>query len=139
MAAAPSVLCAFNGLLRAIDDGACGARVFPVRLLDYAGVLLRVHFILILTVIIGLATAGYAPRSVARSQLVALVSAFTALPLMFAIPFQEAVGNTSFLNAWFEMVSCFTTTGATVYENAGRLTPVIARLAWPCWLDGWPV
>lgn len=78
---------------------------------------------LILTVIIGLATAGYAPRSVARSQLVALVSAFTALPLMFAIPFQEAVGNTSFLNAWFEMVSCFTTTGATVYENAGRLTP----------------
>ena len=45
MAAAPSVLCAFNGLWRAIDDGACGARVFPVGLLDYAGVLLRVHFI----------------------------------------------------------------------------------------------
>jgi trk system potassium uptake protein TrkH len=76
-----------------------------------------------LTLVIGLATAGYAPRSVARSQLVALVSAFTVLPLMFAVPFQEAVGNTSFLNAWFEMVSSFTTTGATVYDNAGRLSP----------------
>lgn len=77
----------------------------------------------ILTLVIGLATAGYAPRSVARSQLVALLAAFTGLPLMFAIPFQEALGNTSFLNAWFEMVSSLTTTGATVYDNAGRLTP----------------
>lgn len=77
----------------------------------------------ILTIMIGLATAGYAPRSVARSQLVGLLAAFTALPLMFALPFYEAVGDTSFLNAWFEMVSSFTTTGATVYDSLGRLTP----------------
>jgi len=77
----------------------------------------------ILTLLIGLATAGYAPQSVARSQLVSLLAAFTLLPLMFAVPFYEAVGNTSYLNAWFEMVSSFTTTGATLYENAGRLTP----------------
>jgi len=77
----------------------------------------------VLTLIIGLATAGYEPRSVARSQLVGLLAAFSALPIMFAIPFYEAVGNTTFLNAWFEMVSSFTTTGATVYDTAGRLTP----------------
>lgn len=77
----------------------------------------------ILTLIVGLATAGYAPRNVARSQLIGLLSAFTVLPLMFAVPFYEAVGNTTYLNAWFEMVSSFTTTGATVYDNAGRLTP----------------
>ncbi len=77
----------------------------------------------LLTLIIGLATAGYEPKSVARSQLVALLAAFSCLPLMFAIPFYEAVGNTSFVNAWFEMVSCMTTTGATVYDNVGRLTP----------------
>ena len=76
-----------------------------------------------LTLLIGLATAGYAPKSVARSQLVGLLSAFSVLPIMFAVPFHEAVGNTSFLDAWFEMVSCFTTTGATVYDTAGRLTP----------------
>lgn len=77
----------------------------------------------VLTLLIGLALAGYNPKSVARSQLISLLSAFSVLPIMFAIPFYEAVGNTSFLHAWFEMVSSFTTTGATVYDNAGRLTP----------------
>ncbi|PUB19393.1 TrkH family potassium uptake protein [Yoonia sediminilitoris] len=77
----------------------------------------------ILTLMIGLATVSYARQSVARSQLVALLAAFTVLPLMFALPFYEAVPNTTFLNAWFEMVSSFTTTGATVYDTAGRLTP----------------
>lgn len=76
-----------------------------------------------LTLVIGLATFDYTPDSVARSQLIALFAAFTVLPLMFAIPFYVAVGNTTFLNAWFEMVSSFTTTGATVYDTSGRLTP----------------
>ncbi len=76
-----------------------------------------------LTLLIGLATAGYAPASVARSQLIGLLAAFSALPVMFAMPFYEAVGNTTFLNAWFEMVSSFTTTGASVYDTFGRLTP----------------
>lgn len=75
-----------------------------------------------LTLLIGLATAGYAPANVARSQLVGLLGAFSALPVMFAVPFHEAVADTTFLNAWFEMVSSFTTTGATVYDTAGRLT-----------------
>ncbi|WP_296425856.1 potassium transporter TrkG [Yoonia sp.] len=77
----------------------------------------------ILTLIVGLTTAGYAPQNVARSQLIGLLSAFTLLPMIFAVPFYEAVGNTTYLDAWFEMVSSFTTTGASVYENAGRLTP----------------
>ncbi|PRY80591.1 trk system potassium uptake protein TrkH [Yoonia maritima] len=77
----------------------------------------------ILTLIVGLTTAGYAPTNVARSQLIGLLSAFTLLPLMFAVPFYEAIGNTTYLNAWFEMVSSFTTTGATVYDTSGRLTP----------------
>ena len=76
-----------------------------------------------LTLMIGLATAGYAPANVARSQLIALLSAFTVLPIMFAVPFYEAVAGTSFLDAWFEMVSSLTTTGATVYDTVGRLTP----------------
>ncbi|MEO1640350.1 MAG: potassium transporter TrkG [Pseudomonadota bacterium] len=77
----------------------------------------------VLTLLVGLATAGYDPPSVARSQLIGLLAAFSVLPIMFAVPFYIAVGNTSFLNAWFEMVSSFTTTGATVYERPGQLTP----------------
>jgi trk system potassium uptake protein TrkH len=76
-----------------------------------------------LTLLIALATLGYAPVSVARSQLVGLLAAFSVLPLMFAVPFQVSVGDTTFLHAWFEMVSSFTTTGGTVYDTSARLTP----------------
>lgn len=77
----------------------------------------------VFTLLIALATAGYVPKNIARSQLLTLFAAFSVLPLMFAIPFAEAIGNTTYLNAWFEMVSSFTTTGATLYDTNGRLTP----------------
>lgn len=74
-------------------------------------------------VLVGIATSNYRPRSAARSQLAALLGAYLWLPFLFAIPFSEAVPDTTFSNAWFEMVSCFTTTGATQYDEAGRLSP----------------
>lgn len=77
----------------------------------------------VLTLLIALTMSGYAPVNIARSQLTGLLAAFSVLPLMFAVPFFEAVGNTSFLDAWFEMVSSFTTTGATVYAGGADLTP----------------
>ena len=52
-------------------------------------------------------------------------AAFAALPVMFAVPFYTALGTTTFLDAWFEMVSSFTTTGATTYDNAGRLSSTL--------------
>jgi trk system potassium uptake protein TrkH len=76
-----------------------------------------------LTGLVGLATAGAVPKNVARSQLLTLLAAFSILPLMFAVPFAEAIENTTYLNAWFEMISSFTTTGATLYDTAGRLSP----------------
>jgi len=72
-----------------------------------------------LTLVTGLATAGRVQHNVARSQLLTLLAAFTA------IPFYEAIENTTLLNAWFEMVSSFTTTGATLYDSAERLTPAL--------------
>ncbi|MCU0827485.1 MAG: TrkH family potassium uptake protein [Tabrizicola sp.] len=71
--------------------------------------------ILILAVMLGIATAAYSPRDPARSQLAALVAAYIVLPLVTTLPILEAVPDTSFANAWFEMLSAFTTTGATVY------------------------
>ncbi|WP_245820472.1 TrkH family potassium uptake protein [Flavimaricola marinus] len=76
---------------------------------------------LVVSGLIALATQGRKPANPARSQLLTLVAAFTVMPAIFAMPLYEAVWNTSFLNAWFEMVSSFTTTGATVYDNFGRL------------------
>ena len=70
---------------------------------------------LVLFVLIALATANYAAHRPGRSHLTALLAAFTLLPLMLAVPFAEALRDTSFLNAYVEMVSSFTTTGATLF------------------------
>lgn len=71
--------------------------------------------LLILTAMLGIATAAYLPRDPARSHLAALVLAYAFLPFALALPLMEALPDTSLVNAWFEMVSAFTTTGATVY------------------------
>lgn len=76
---------------------------------------------LVLTAMIAIATANYAPRRQARNHLLALLSGFSLLPIMLAVPLWESIGNTSFLNAYFEMVSSLTTTGATVFDDPTRL------------------
>jgi trk system potassium uptake protein len=78
--------------------------------------------LLLLTAMIGIATANFHPRNAARSHLTAVAAAYLVLPVLLAIPFHQALRDTSFLNAWFEMVSSFTTTGATLYEDPGRLS-----------------
>jgi trk system potassium uptake protein len=80
--------------------------------------------ILIGTVMLAIATAAFTPRNLARSHLAALVSAYVVLPPIMALPLVEAVPDTSFTNAWFEMISAFTTTGATVYDP-GRLPDAV--------------
>ncbi|MDQ7070313.1 MAG: potassium transporter TrkG [Rhodobacterales bacterium] len=59
------------------------------------------------------------------NNLVALFGAFTVLPLIQAVPFHQAVQTTSFINAYFEMVSSMTTTGASLFNETGRLSGVL--------------
>jgi len=87
-----------------------------------------------LTLLIGIATRGYDPASVARSHLTTLLAGFTLLPVMFAIPVGEIMGWISFTDAWFEMVSAFTTTGATIFDYP-RVVPPSLHL-WRA-LVGW--
>ncbi|MGY6705729.1 potassium transporter TrkG [Roseinatronobacter sp.] len=47
-----------------------------------------------------------------------LSAAYVILPLLMAIPLTEAVPGLGFAGAWFEMLSGFTTTGASVLEGA---------------------
>ncbi len=78
---------------------------------------------LVLSLLIGIALQGLRPRSMVRTQLTSLLAAFVVLPVLFAVPFHETVRTLSFQNAWFEMVSSFTTTGATLFDNPRRLNP----------------
>lgn len=94
----------------------------------YSGLVL-----LVLTVMLAIATAAYTPRNAARSHLAALAGAYIVLPFAMALPLVQAVPDTTWTNAWFEMMSSFTTTGATVYAP-DRLTPSIhlwrATMGW---------
>lgn len=95
----------------------------------YAGLLGTLTFVLI-----GVAHAGRAPRHGALGPLLSLFSAFVFLPAVFAIPFVEALPTTRFYNAYFEMLSAFTTTGATLFDEPGRLGPTLhlwrAQVGW---------
>lgn len=88
---------------------------------------------LFLTSMAGIASIGRKAKRPARNHLIALVATFTVLPVVLAVPFYEAVGDTSFSNAYFEMVSSLTTTGATLYPP-DRLPPSVhlwrAEVAW---------
>ncbi|MFU1476963.1 TrkH family potassium uptake protein [Roseovarius sp. C7] len=54
-------------------------------------------------------------------NLFSLFLTYSVLPLFLAVPFYEGLGTTSYLNAYVEMVSSLTTTGATLFEDPGRL------------------
>jgi len=88
-----------------------GDDLHVARVFLYGGTLF-----LILTAMIGIATSHGKSSNLARSHLLALLGAFTVLPVMLAIPFYESLRTTTFLNAYFEMVSSLTTTGATLFE-----------------------
>jgi len=91
---------------------------WTARIFLYAAILCGM-----LTLLVGLATRNHSPRSVPRSQLMSLAAAFGLLPVMMALPLYEAARLNSFGDAWFEMVSSFTTTGATLFDNVNRLNP----------------
>ena len=91
---------------------------------------------LILSAIIGLATADRPDQSRPRSVLLTMMGTMVLLPGVAAVPFLLALPDTGFFNAWWEMVSCLTTTGATLY--AAELLPAPLHLwrATVGWMGG---
>lgn len=67
-------------------------------------------------------------------NLASLALAYTGMPLILAIPFYEGLETTRFLNAYVEMVSALTTTGATLFTDPDRLVDSLhlwrALVAW---------
>ena len=81
---------------------------------------------LIVSWLIGIAR-GRKPWTGRNTDLIGLLSllgTYTLIPAYLAIPFQESIRSTSFLNAYLDMVSALTTTGAPLFEP-GRLPPVL--------------
>ena len=80
---------------------------------------------LILFALIALAHRGRDPRHGTLGPLMTLLSAFALLPALLAVPFFEGLRTTSFMNAYLEMVSAMTTTGAPLFDDPDRLNPAL--------------
>lgn len=85
--------------------------------------LFAMMFSFVLTLLIGLATQGRRRSDLGKSQLTGLLASFGVLPVLFAVPFHESVPGLPFVQAWFEMISSFTTTGATLFDDPGEIAP----------------
>ncbi|WP_294928036.1 TrkH family potassium uptake protein [uncultured Paracoccus sp.] len=92
-----------------------------------AGVLLA------LAAVTGLA----APAAVGtRAMLLNLLAAVTLVPVILAVPLWIALPETGLFNAWWEMVSCLTTTGASLHEPQSLDAPLHLWRALVGWLGG---
>ena len=104
-------------------------RFNEARAFFYAGTL---GLFLVVLVTLALGSRGRRAHG-GLTDLAALLAAFTVLPLFLAVPFYEGLRNTSFLNAYVEMVSSLTTTGATLFDPA-RLSDTMhlwrAQVGW---------
>ncbi|MDD7971242.1 potassium transporter TrkG [Roseinatronobacter alkalisoli] len=70
------------------------------------------------TALIYLANKSRKPRERLISHpFFVLSAAYVLLPVLMSIPLTEAVPGLRFADAWFEMLSSFTTTGATLLDN----------------------
>lgn len=102
------------------------------RAFFYSGIVL-----LILTAMIALAKADYRPRLGVHSQLAAVVGSYLILPVILAVPVHQAMPGLSFSAAWFEMLSCFTMTGATLFDAPEQIAaPIHLWRAMIGWLGG---
>ncbi len=94
-------------------------------------------FFLLLGFLLGLATMNRRPRNPARYHLLTLLLTFVLLPLMLAAPVVALVPTIGLGGAYFEMLSCLTTTGATLFDRPQLLSePVHLWRALVGWAGG---
>lgn len=91
---------------------------------------------LIVTGLIALALAANPPGRQARDTLLSMLAAFTVLPVVLAVPFAQSLPDTGLFNAWWEMVSSLTTTGASLYSADLLPAPLHLWRAMVGWLGG---
>jgi trk system potassium uptake protein TrkH len=75
----------------------------------------------IFVALIGLTLYGRKSRRGVPGQLLVVLATFAVLPLFLALPLAVAVPGSSYLDAYFEMVSSVTTTGASIYPEPWRI------------------
>ncbi len=92
--------------------------------------------IILLSALLAIATSRPMRRNPVRGLFPLLGAIYLALPAIMAVPLVEVLGI-PFTDAWFEMISSFTTTGATLIDTPRRVAePVHLWRAMAGWAGG---
>ena len=94
--------------------------------------------ILVVTTLLAVATWGRAApqRANGLPVLATMLAVFGGLPVALGLPLSMALPDTGLFNAWWEMVSSLTTTGATLYAADMLPPPLHLWRALVGWLGG---
>ncbi len=94
-------------------------------------------FLLILSVMVAIATSTRKRQHSQRFPLLEVSLSFLVLPLMLGMPLAHLSPSTRLLDAYFEMLACLTTTGATLFPDP-QLLPESLHLwrSLVAWLGG---
>ncbi|MFV0292418.1 MAG: potassium transporter TrkG [Paracoccus sp. (in: a-proteobacteria)] len=93
--------------------------------------------LVVLATLLGVATVGQqtvGPHT--RRALAMMLGVFGILPIGLGVPLAMSLPDTGMFNAWWEMVSCLTTTGATLYAADMLAPPLHLWRALVGWMGG---
>lgn len=74
---------------------------------------------------VAIATAGERRRGPGPGPFPLLAAVYLLLPAVMALPLADALPSMRFLDAWFEMISSFTTTGASLIDLPRRVPEAV--------------
>ncbi|OYU19902.1 MAG: potassium transporter TrkH [Rhodobacteraceae bacterium PARR1] len=95
--------------------------------------------LLVLLGFVALAVTGHRPRDLTRAHLTALLWAYLLLPVLMALPMTQALPGADWVDLWFEMISAFTTTGATLLDAAAVPDTLHLWRAQAGWMGGFVI
>lgn len=97
-------------------------------------------FLGIVTAIVGIAARRQAKGASAGTHLLTMLGAYAIIPVFLAMPMAHLVKSITFFQAYFEMLSCLTTTGATLFDDPGSISePLHLWRSLVGWLGGFMI
>ena len=90
-----------------------------------------------LTILLSLSLRRPRAQSESRNALMSLVGFYVFVPIFLAVPLWESLVTFNFISLYFEMVSCLTTTGATIFDSSFTISePIHLWRSLVGWLGG---
>lgn len=80
---------------------------------------------ILITGFLALAMSGHRKRGRSDGLFPLLTAIYLLIPAVMAIPLAESLPQLRFVDAWFEMIASFTTTGATLIDLPRRVPPAV--------------